>query len=173
MPSCSIRVPPADGFIVTRRLPEDRSIIPPNVGQARFRAAEPDGQQTAFLRRPEELLEHQLCSQSSVTMIDASGTPRVKYIRGLRVKTGISVGPAKANPHGTTGRMAYRGKVINRAARVSKIAVAGQVLVSASVWEQAKDSAIIKQRRVMAVNLGHRILKVKVTPFTIFFYYLL
>ena len=105
-------------------------------------------------------MENELCSESIVTVMDPTGSPRVKFIKGPRFKTGIAMGPAKANPHGTTGRMAYRGKVINRAARVSKFAIAGQVLCSDLVWEKARNSETVKRKSIQAISLGQHSLKV-------------
>ncbi|GIM07984.1 hypothetical protein Vretimale_11981, partial [Volvox reticuliferus] len=51
---------------------------------------------------------------------------RVLY-RGLRLKIGIDVGPVKAEINAVTGRVSYRGKAMNRAARIAAKAPAGQV----------------------------------------------
>jgi hypothetical protein len=48
--------------------------------------------------------------------------------RGLRLKVGIDVGKVMDSVHAATGRMAYRGKVMNRAARIASAASSGQVL---------------------------------------------
>ena len=47
--------------------------------------------------------------------------------RGPRLKTGIDIGQVLARLHTMTGRMTYRGKVMNRAARISAAASSGQV----------------------------------------------
>jgi class 3 adenylate cyclase len=47
--------------------------------------------------------------------------------RGLRLKVGIDVGRVMDSVHAATGRMAYRGKVMNRAARIAFAASSGQV----------------------------------------------
>jgi hypothetical protein len=48
--------------------------------------------------------------------------------RGLRIKVGIDSGAAMDSVHPATGRMAYRGKVMNRAARIAAAASIAQVL---------------------------------------------
>lgn len=47
--------------------------------------------------------------------------------RGLRFKSGLDCGDVLARVHNTTGRMTYRGRVMNRAARIAGMATAGQV----------------------------------------------
>lgn len=47
--------------------------------------------------------------------------------RGLRLKTGICSGRALSVLSAVTGRMSYRGKVMNRAARIAHTAATGQV----------------------------------------------
>lgn len=47
--------------------------------------------------------------------------------RGLRFKSGLDCGDVLARVHTTTGRMTYRGRVMNRAARIAGLATAGQV----------------------------------------------
>jgi class 3 adenylate cyclase len=47
--------------------------------------------------------------------------------RGLRLKVGIDMGRVVDSVHPATGRMAYRGRAMNRAARISSAATSGQV----------------------------------------------
>lgn len=47
--------------------------------------------------------------------------------RGLRLKSGLDCGDVLARVHATTGRMTYRGRVMNRSARIAGMATAGQV----------------------------------------------
>jgi hypothetical protein len=47
--------------------------------------------------------------------------------RGLRLKVGIDMGRLMDSVHPATGRMAYRGRAMNRAARISATATSGQV----------------------------------------------
>ncbi|KAG2500097.1 hypothetical protein HYH03_001680 [Edaphochlamys debaryana] len=54
--------------------------------------------------------------------------------RGLRVKVGIDVGPVTYSLTPASGRLSYRGKVMNRAARVAGAAASGQVLCTGAVW---------------------------------------
>ncbi|GFR49257.1 hypothetical protein Agub_g11275, partial [Astrephomene gubernaculifera] len=50
--------------------------------------------------------------------------------RGLRIKVGLDVGLASHTLTEASGRLSYRGRVMNRAARIAGIAAAGQVLCS-------------------------------------------
>lgn len=111
------------------------------------------------LSRPKELLTHPLCERLSVHSVDHMGQVHLKDIVGLRLKTGIERGPAKSNPHPTTGFMAYRGKVINRAARITKLASGGQVYISRGVWEAAEMASIIEELRIHWASMGTQKLK--------------
>jgi hypothetical protein len=80
--------------------------------------------------RPEDLLEHELAEPVTVTERSADGNLVTRNIlRGLRIKSGIDIGPALGVIHNITGRVTYRGKVMNRAARISTTASVGQVLL--------------------------------------------
>ncbi len=57
--------------------------------------------------------------------------------RGLRLKTGVDTGQVLGEVHAMTGRMTYRGKVMNRAARIASTASTGQVLCSSDSWQLA------------------------------------
>lgn len=79
-------------------------------------------------RRPEELLQHELCEEVVVAVPVRGGeVASATVFRGPRLKTGIDIGPVVAQLHTITGRMTYRGKVMNRAARISAAASSGQV----------------------------------------------
>ncbi|KAG2440501.1 hypothetical protein HYH02_010379 [Chlamydomonas schloesseri] len=54
--------------------------------------------------------------------------------RGLRVKVGLDVGPVTYSLTESSGRLSYRGRVMNRAARIAGTASPGQVLCSGGVW---------------------------------------
>ncbi|KAJ9524753.1 hypothetical protein QJQ45_024359 [Haematococcus lacustris] len=58
--------------------------------------------------------------------------------RGLRVKVGIDYGPLCADLHAVTGRVTYRGKAMNRAARICGSAKSGQVWASSGAWHAAQ-----------------------------------
>lgn len=110
--------------------------------------------------RPKELLSHPLCEKLSLHSIDHCGRVHLKETMGLRLKTGIERGPAKSHPHPTTGFMAYRGKVINRAARITKLASGGQVYISNGVWEAAKHQTLMTELDVQWRSMGTQKLKV-------------
>ncbi|KXZ52657.1 hypothetical protein GPECTOR_9g702 [Gonium pectorale] len=88
----------------------------------------------------EELLEHELCA------------------------VGLDVGDAAHTLTEASGRLSYRGKVMNRAARIAGIAGAGQVLCSGAVWEEAADSCPDFLDRVVGCCLGRMPLKGISTP---------
>ncbi|KAG1657236.1 hypothetical protein FOA52_000439 [Chlamydomonas sp. UWO 241] len=91
----------------------------------------------------EELLAHVLCEE---VLVQASGSvhgasaPRVGRVlfRGPRLKIGIDVGQVQADVSPVTGRMTYRGKVMNRAARICGKASSGMQWCSAALWDQVQ-----------------------------------
>ncbi|GFR48856.1 hypothetical protein Agub_g10810 [Astrephomene gubernaculifera] len=103
---------------------------------------------------PEELLAHELCEEVTVTVpVRGGDVTSATVFRGPRLKTGIDIGQVLARLHTMTGRMTYRGKVMNRAARISAAASSGQVLCSAEAWESCTASASAL-RLVTATSLG-------------------
>ncbi|GFR42827.1 hypothetical protein Agub_g3784 [Astrephomene gubernaculifera] len=54
--------------------------------------------------------------------------------RGPRLRAGIHVGEVACDVHSSTGRLSYRGRVMNRAARIAYKAEDGQVLCSRTAW---------------------------------------
>eukprot|EP00798_Chlamydomonas_sp_ICE-L_P031508 gene31508-6692_t len=103
---------------------------------------------------PRELLSHELCEELVVNRPTRNNSTEV-LVRGLRLKSGVDMGQAVGDINGLTGRMAYRGKVMNRAARISAKARTQQVLCSAECWAQAttKDFDLLasKQARTQQV----------------------
>eukprot|EP00899_Mesostigma_viride_P002961 jgi/Mesvir1/12666/Mv02214-RA.2 len=64
----------------------------------------------------------------------ATSTPWL--FRGLRIKCGFYWGiPTRCLPHGSTGRAAYFGPLMNRAARIASYASAGQTLCNSEAVE--------------------------------------
>eukprot|EP00899_Mesostigma_viride_P008866 jgi/Mesvir1/17981/Mv09328-RA.4 len=64
----------------------------------------------------------------------ATSTPWL--FRGLRIKCGFYWGiPTRCLPHGSTGRAAYFGPLMNRAARIASYAQAGQTLCNSEAVE--------------------------------------
>ncbi|KAF5828909.1 nucleotide cyclase [Dunaliella salina] len=86
--------------------------------------------------------------------------------RGLRIKVGLDCGKLKGEINCVTGRMAYRGKYMNRASRIASIARPGQVLASADVWNACQPQAM--QKKLCASSLGHFNLKGVASPLEIF-----
>ncbi|GLI67730.1 hypothetical protein VaNZ11_011931 [Volvox africanus] len=56
--------------------------------------------------------------------------------RGPRIRTGIAVGSVTAEVSSATARLSYRGKVMNRSARVASQATDNQVLLSEAAWNR-------------------------------------
>ncbi|KAG2431588.1 hypothetical protein HYH02_013281 [Chlamydomonas schloesseri] len=66
------------------------------------------------------------------------GTTTTLLFRGLRMRAGIDVtSDVHIEISPVTGRMTYRGRVMNRAARISAKATSGAVMVSEEVWDEA------------------------------------
>ena len=66
---------------------------------------------------------------------------------------GIHSGVPLSQTDPVTGRMDYFGKVVNKCARISSVALGGQLLVSDTVWEEIqKDPVYIST--VKATPLG-------------------
>lgn len=77
---------------------------------------------------PGALLEHALCEELAVARLDAQGKLcREVLFRGLRMKAGLDFGAVHATINAATGRVSYRGRVMNRASRIASSASSGQV----------------------------------------------
>lgn len=87
--------------------------------------------------------------------------------RGLRVKAGIDMGIAAAELVMLTGRIHYRGKVMNRASRITSTATAGSVFCSAAVWSAAADHPSCLRDGVYADCLGEHQMKGVASPMTL------
>ncbi|GFH07643.1 guanylate cyclase domain-containing protein [Haematococcus lacustris] len=95
----------------------------------------------------DRLLAHPLAESLITAEIDSNGKARQTLVyRGLRIKVGCNypphcwlrvgadVGAVRTSLQPVTGVMAFRGRVMNRAARIASRAGSGQVLCSAAVW---------------------------------------
>ncbi|KAJ9511504.1 hypothetical protein QJQ45_029834 [Haematococcus lacustris] len=81
------------------------------------------------------LLAHPLTELLITAEMSSNGEARQTLVyRGLRIKVGADVGAVRTSLHPVTGVMAFRGRVMNRAARIASRAGSGQVLCSAAVW---------------------------------------
>eukprot|EP00899_Mesostigma_viride_P004446 jgi/Mesvir1/14001/Mv02853-RA.1 len=91
---------------------------------------------------PEHLLEQEAAAEVVKLAGDKAGTPSRKeriVFRGLRLQIGLCMGvPKDCQPHMATGRAAYFGPVVNRAARIAATAAPGQTLANQDVFEGAK-----------------------------------
>ncbi|MEW5319035.1 MAG: hypothetical protein WDW38_010211 [Sanguina aurantia] len=112
--------------------------------------------QELMLRQPwpVELLQHALCEEVTVNVPNRSGEmTQATVFRGPRLKTGIDIGEVLARLHTMTGRMTYRGRVMNRAARISAASSSGQVLCSSDAWSHCKVNTM-SSNNVSATSLG-------------------
>ncbi|KAJ9529073.1 hypothetical protein QJQ45_007116 [Haematococcus lacustris] len=64
----------------------------------------------------------------------------VRLLRGLRLKVGVDVGEVACDLTPANGRFNYRGRCLNRAARINSIAETGQVWCSEAAWADASVS---------------------------------
>ncbi|KAG2426175.1 hypothetical protein HXX76_013156 [Chlamydomonas incerta] len=87
---------------------------------------------------------------------DALRANRKLLYRGLRVKVGMDIGHAVHALGATSARIEYRGKVMNRAARIAGFASTGQVCVSAGLWQAAEASGALLdlERPVVGLSMG-------------------
>ncbi|KAG2446180.1 hypothetical protein HXX76_000773 [Chlamydomonas incerta] len=92
--------------------------------------------------------------------------------RGLRVKVGLDVGPVTYSLTESSGRLSYRGRVMNRAARIAGTASPGQVLCSGAVWAACEAGMAAVPLSVggqlLGVSLGKVALKGISSPVEIF-----
>ncbi|KAJ9529714.1 hypothetical protein QJQ45_014483 [Haematococcus lacustris] len=58
----------------------------------------------------------------------------VRLLRGLRLKAGVDVGEVACDLTPANGRFNYRGRCLNRAARINGLAASGQVWCSEATW---------------------------------------
>lgn len=110
----------------------------------------------------DELLMHELCEELVISSPTREGDVlNTVVFRGPRLKTGVDTGQVLGEVHAMTGRMTYRGKVMNRAARIASTASTGQVLCSADSWElmQSRDMAALTASKITSSSLGQFRLK--------------
>ncbi|KAG2496362.1 hypothetical protein HYH03_005592 [Edaphochlamys debaryana] len=126
------------------------------------------------------LLAHELCQEELgiPTAVGLTGshanTPRVLstgghqahrqgcgplHQAGPRIKVGLDVGTVTHTLTEASGRLSYRGKPMNRAARIAGIGGAGQVLCSGDTWEAcgAEEPGLLD--RYVGLSLGCMALK--------------
>ncbi|KXZ55594.1 hypothetical protein GPECTOR_2g1144 [Gonium pectorale] len=111
---------------------------------------------------PEDLLAHELCEELVISAPTKEGEViNTVVFRGLRLKTGVDTGQVLGEVHAMTGRMTYRGKVMNRAARIASTASTGQVLCSSDSWQLAMtaDAQVMLSNKVTGTSLGQFRLK--------------
>ncbi|GFR47145.1 hypothetical protein Agub_g8835 [Astrephomene gubernaculifera] len=80
-------------------------------------------------------LGRSLSRMPSMARLGARAATQKVQERGLRIKVGLDCGRASHTLTESSGRLSYRGKVMNRASRVAGKAAAGQVLCTDAVWK--------------------------------------
>eukprot|EP00798_Chlamydomonas_sp_ICE-L_P026764 gene26763-4341_t len=76
--------------------------------------------------------------------------------RGLRIKAGIEIGGIKTDIDPLTGQMAYRGRAMNRAARITGMTKTGMVWCSSAAWSAAHSTAVREEHTAhMRPGGGH------------------
>ncbi|KAG2490411.1 hypothetical protein HYH03_011211 [Edaphochlamys debaryana] len=112
------------------------------------------------LNWPPALLENALCEELAVDGVDSDGLlVQTVLFRGLRIKAGLDFGSVRASINGATGRAAYRGRVMNRAARIAASASSGQVLCSRDLWQFASGPAALLPQPITGISTGTATLK--------------
>ncbi|KAG2485784.1 hypothetical protein HYH03_015495 [Edaphochlamys debaryana] len=128
----------------------------------------------------EELLAHELCAEElalPAVLTAAAEQPMAMgprgFVRpslvatrpgypavrsGLRLKVGLDMGSATHMLTESSGRLSYRGRVMNRAARVAGVAAAGQVLCTVGAWDACEQEGIYDDG-VSGISLGAMSLK--------------
>eukprot|EP00899_Mesostigma_viride_P020171 jgi/Mesvir1/28155/Mv04717-RA.2 len=90
---------------------------------------------------------------------DGSAHAGLFIFRGLRIKIGIYWDvPTRCMPHASTGRAAYFGPLMNRAARIASTAANGQTLCNAALL-QALQTTDYNEEGLLFKSLGHFSLK--------------
>ncbi|KAL6754416.1 hypothetical protein V8C86DRAFT_354545 [Haematococcus lacustris] len=86
--------------------------------------------------------------------------------RGPRLKVGVDVGRVHADINPVTARMTYRGRVMNRAARIADKAHSGSVWCSQAAWEGCSQACpeLMTQLGVKGHSLGQFSLKGVLEP---------
>ncbi|MEW5301501.1 MAG: hypothetical protein WDW36_004359 [Sanguina aurantia] len=119
---------------------------------------------------PEELLAHELCEViEQFEMVEQNGhsdavEPMASsrlLMRGPRIKVGIdcSVTSMRTQISPATGRMTYRGRAINRAARIASKATSGAVLCSDGAWAAYTADPRAEVTPVLGCSIGSVLLK--------------
>ncbi|MEW5319055.1 MAG: hypothetical protein WDW38_010231 [Sanguina aurantia] len=119
---------------------------------------------------PEELLAHEMCEViEQFEMVEHNGHSEAVepmatsklIMRGPRIKVGIdcSVTSMRTQISPATGRMTYRGRAINRAARIADKATSGAVLCSEGAWAAYTADPRAEATPVLGCSIGSVLLK--------------
>eukprot|EP00198_Chlamydomonas_reinhardtii_P007848 XP_001697185.1 predicted protein [Chlamydomonas reinhardtii] len=95
-------------------------------------------------------LPHQSRSPHSFTLQRS----RTIMQTGPRIKCGLDVGEVTHTLTEASGRLSYRGRPMNRAARIAGICAAGKVLVSGDVWAAACEEDAGMAYSYSGISLG-------------------
>ncbi|GLC44435.1 hypothetical protein PLESTM_001596900, partial [Pleodorina starrii] len=97
------------------------------------------------------------------------GMVRKVLMRGLRMRVGIDVGRLNESISPTSSAVVYRGKAMNRAARIGALASSSQILCSSAAWRAAAASpAVDVAGRIHAASLGRHVLRGVAEPIEVF-----
>eukprot|EP00899_Mesostigma_viride_P019774 jgi/Mesvir1/27799/Mv07481-RA.2 len=91
----------------------------------------------------EDVLEHEAAAEVVKPAPATDGLPLADTIifRGLRLQIGLCMDvPSDCRPHMATGRAAYFGPIVNRAARIAATAAPGQTLANHALYEMARSN---------------------------------
>eukprot|EP00899_Mesostigma_viride_P019263 jgi/Mesvir1/27338/Mv07153-RA.1 len=143
-------------FLITFADPMDAAVFTQDVQAGAMKLPWPDD-----LLREEAAAEVLLPSAiESNPTLDPSFSDKCVF-RGLRLKIGMYMGlPTKCMPHGTTGRAAYFGPIVNRSARIATTAADGQTLCNVTMVQALHSGGYnLESQSLTFSSLGHFPLK--------------
>jgi len=144
--------------------------VPPDgpAGQQDDSACQAGSTTQQLMRRISTLPRSASLHYRRFSLMHEPSQPAVVLMRGLRLKVGIDMGPATGMINPVTGRMDYKGRVLNRAARISAKAASGKVWVSDAAWRGCTSADALLEALeiggVMAQHMGAHELKGVATP---------
>ncbi|GIL47993.1 hypothetical protein Vafri_4714 [Volvox africanus] len=119
---------------------------------------------------PEELMCHEACEELCVTHLNPNTGIHedIVVFRGLRLKAGVDMGRLRGEINCVTGRMSYRGRAMNRAARIVAAAGSGQILASREAWLAASLQPAARLAGLTGLSMGQFLLKGVAEPVEVY-----
>ncbi|GLI69572.1 hypothetical protein VaNZ11_014230, partial [Volvox africanus] len=119
---------------------------------------------------PEELMCHEACEELCVTRLNPNTGVHedIVVFRGLRLKAGVDMGRLRGEINCVTGRMSYRGRAMNRAARIVAAAGSGQILASREAWLAAALQPAARLAGLTGLSMGQFLLKGVAEPVEVY-----